>query len=186
MKRNVPSKNQGTTPWFRCPNRGCDCRIVKCHIVEEAIRDAMEDWLDEYIIQINSDSKPKIDPLADALEVVQAQLAGLRKQQDNLCDYLEKGVYTIEIFTKRNAVLTKEIEHLQASEAELMRKLESGSQASKAATEIIPATQHILDHYSILTVAEKNQLWKLILQKATVYRTPDGELSVHIYPNLPR
>ena len=89
-------------------------------------------------------------------------------------------------FSKRNAVLTKEIEQLQASEAELMRKMESGSQASKAATEIIPATQHILDHYSILTVAEKNQLWKLILQKATVYRTPDGELSVHIYPNLPR
>ena len=38
----------------------------------------------------------------------------------------------------------------------------------------------------ILNAAEKNRLWKLVLQKATVYRTPDGELSVHIYPNLPR
>ena len=186
MKRNIPSKNQGTAPWFRCPNRSCDCRIVKCHIVENAIRDAMEDWLDEYIIQINSDGKPKTDPIATELEAVQAQLAGLRKQQDNLCDYLERGVYTIEIFTKRNAVLTKEIEQLQASEAELMQKLESGSQASKAAMEIIPATQHILDHYDTLTTDEKNRLWKLILKKATVYRTPDGELSVHIYPNLPK
>ncbi len=186
LKRNVPGKNQGTAPWFRCPTRGCDCRIVKCHTVEEAIRDAMEDWLDEYIIQLNSESKPKVDPIATALEAVQAQLAGLQQQQDSLCDYLEKGVYTVDMFTKRNATLAREIKKLQESEAELMRKKESGSQASQAAVEIIPTAQHILDNYDVLTIAEKNRLWKLVLKKATVYRTPDGELSVHIYPKLPK
>ena len=186
LKRNVPGKNQGTAPWFRCPTRGCDCRIVKCHTVEEAIRDAMEDWLDEYIIQLNSESKPKADPIATALEAVQAQLVGLQQQQDALCDYLEKGVYTIEMFTKRNATLAREIKKLQESEADLMRKKESGSQANQAAMEIIPTTQHILDNYDVLTIAEKNRLWKLVLKKATVYRTPDGELSVHIYPKLPK
>ena len=186
LKRNVPGKNQGTAPWFRCPTRGCDCRIVKCHTVEEAIRDAMEDWLDEYIIQLNSESKPKVDPIATALEAVQAQLAGLQQQQDTLCDYLEKGVYTIDMFTKRNATLAREIKKLQESEAELMRKKESGSQASQAAMEIIPTAQHILDNYDVLTIAEKNRLWKLVMKKATVYRTPDGEMSVHIYPKLPK
>ena len=186
LKRNVPGKNQGTAPWFRCPTRGCDCRIVKCHTVEEAIRDAMEDWLDEYIIQLNSESKPKVDPIATALEAVQAQLAGLQQQQDTLCDYLEKGVYTIDMFTKRNAILAREIKKLQEAEAELMRKKESGSQASQAAMEIIPTAQHILDNYDVLTIAEKNRLWKLVMKKATVYRTPDGEMSVHIYPKLPK
>ena len=52
--------------------------------------------------------------------------------------------------------------------------------------EIIPTTQHILDNYDVLTIAEKNCLWKLVLKKAIVYRTPDGELSVHIYPKLPK
>ena len=186
LKRNVPGKNQGTAPWFRCPTRGCDCRIVKCHTVEEAIRDAMEDWLDEYIILLNSESKPKVDPIATALEAVQAQLAGLQQQQDTLCDYLEKGVYTIDMFTKRNATLAREIKKLQESEAELMRKKESGSQENQAAMEIIPTTQHILDNYDVLTIAEKNRLWKLVLKKATVHRTPDGELSIHIYPKLPK
>ena len=186
LKRNVPGKNQGTAPWFRCPTRGCDCRIVKCHTVEEAIRDAMEDWLDAYIIQLNSESKPKVDPIATALEAVQAQLTGLQQQQDSLCDYLEKGVYTIDMFTKRNATLAREIKKLQESEAELMRKKESGSQASQAAMEIIPTAQHILDNYDVLTIAEKNRLWKLVMKKATVYRTPDGEMSVHIYPKLPK
>ena len=90
------------------------------------------------------------------------------------------------MFTKRNATLSREIKKLQESEAELMRKKESGSQANHAAMEIIPTTQHILDNYDVPTIAEKNRLWKLVLKKATVYRTPDGELSVHIYPELPK
>lgn len=138
------------------------------------------------IIQLNSDSKPKIDPVATALEAVQAQLAGLQQQQDTLCDYLEKGVYTIEMFTKRNATLSREVKRLQESEAELLRKKESSSQVDRAVMEIIPTTQHILDNYDVLTIAEKNRLWKLVLKKATVYRKPDGELSVHIYPKLPK
>ena len=52
--------------------------------------------------------------------------------------------------------------------------------------DIIPTTQHILDNYDILTTEEKNRLWKLVLKKATLYRAPQGELSVHIYPKLPR
>lgn len=47
-------------------------------------------------------------------------------------------------------------------------------------------TQHILDNYDVLTIAGKNRLCKLVMKKATIYRTPDGELSVHIYPKLPR
>lgn len=186
LKRNVPGKNQGTAPWYRCPDRNCDCRIVKCHTVEEAIRDAMEDWLDDYIIQVKSDLHPKVDPIASALEAVQAQLAVLLQQQDTICEYLEKGIYTIDMFTKRNASLSKEIKGLQISEAELLRKLEAGSHANQVALDIIPTTQHILDNYDVLSIEEKNRLWKLVLQKATVYRTPDGELSVHIYPKLPR
>ena len=56
----------------------------------------------------------------------------------------------------------------------------------KGALQIIPATQHILDHYQYLTVEEKNRLWKLILKKVTVYRSQDDELSIHLYPNLPQ
>ena len=40
--------------------------------------------------------------------------------------------------------------------------------------------------FHTLTIAEKNRLWKLVMQKATVYRSPDNELTVNIYPNLPK
>ena len=56
----------------------------------------------------------------------------------------------------------------------------------KIVSRSIPVTQHILDNYSDLTVEEKNQLWKLVMKKATVYRSQDDALTVKIYPNLPK
>ena len=52
--------------------------------------------------------------------------------------------------------------------------------------QIIPTTQHILDNYDILSILEKNQLWKLVLKKVTVYRSQADELSIRLYPNLPQ
>lgn len=40
----------------------------------------MEEWLEEYILQINSSQQPAIDPVASSLEAVRGQLAGLQQQ----------------------------------------------------------------------------------------------------------
>lgn len=186
MKRKVPKKSRTCIPWYQCPTRGCDCKMIKCETVEKSIRDAMEEWLNNYIIQINSDQQPAEDPIAAALTAVRGQLAGLQLQQENICEYLEKGIYTVEMFSKRNASLAKEIKQLQTSEADLLRQQSEGDEKKRTSSQLIPTAQHILEHYSLLSVEEKNRLWKLVLKKATVYRTQDGELMIHIYPNLPQ
>ena len=186
MKRTVPDKKRNPTPWYRCTNRNCDCKIIKCEIVENSIRDAMQEWLDEYTIQIEADQQPKVDPTAAALEAIRGQLTQLQLQQENICEYLEKGVYTIDMFTKRNATLAKEIKQLQTAEADLLRQQSESSQKKQETVQIIPTTQHILESYPILSPAEKNRLWKLVMKKATVYRSQDDNLTVNIYPNLPK
>ena len=70
----------------------------------------MEDWLDEYIIQINSDQKPAVDPVETALISIRSELEQLQHQQENICEYLEKGIYTIDVFSKRNATLNERAE----------------------------------------------------------------------------
>ena len=160
--------------------------MIKCDTVENYIQDAMEEWLEEYILQINSEQQPTIDPVASSLEAVRGQLAGLQQQQDKLCEYLEKGIYTVEMFAKRNAALAAEIKQLQSSEAELMQQQNEGDEKKESIMQIIPTTQHILDNYDILSILEKNQLWKLVLKKVTVYRSQEDELSIQLYPNLPK
>ena len=82
----------------------------------------MEEWLDAYMVQIKADQQPEADPVTAALETIRGQIAGLQHQQESICEYLEKGVYTIDMFTKRNTSLSKEIKQLQLAEADLIRQ----------------------------------------------------------------
>ena len=150
------------------------------------ILNAMEEWLEEYQIQLEQTQTQAVDPIDTALETVHSQLTGLQQQQEKICEYLEKGIYSVEMFSKRNTALSKEIEQLRESETDLLRQKSEGNQRNRAAAELIPTTQHILDSYDALTVEEKNSLWKLVMRRATIYREPEGEVHIHIYPNLPR
>ena len=49
-----------------------------------------------------------------------------------------------------------------------------------------PQRKRILDNYDTLTTAEKNRLLEQVLKKATIYRSPDDEVVIRIYPNLPK
>lgn len=185
MKRNVPGKSQNTLPWYRCPTRGCDCRSIKCNMVEDAVLKAMQEWFTEYTIKVNTEDIPQSNNIETALSVVREQLSELHEQQDKICELLEKGVYTVDMFSKRNSALEREIRKLQSSETDLLEKSESQEQVESERAEVIPATQHILDSYEQLSIHEKNRLWKIVMEKITVYRTPDGKFSMHIYPKLP-
>ena len=186
LKRNVPGKSQHTSPWYRCPTRGCNCRTMKCDFVEDAVVNAMREWLSEYTIKVDTEQPPQADPTETALNLIQQQLLELQSQQDKICEYLEKGVYTIEMFSKRNDTLTREMQKLQKAEADLQKKQATKNGEKEAVKELIPTTQRILDSYPHLSIAEKNSLWKIVLEKITAYRTPEGEFSLHLYPKLPR
>ena len=54
-----------------------------------------------------------------------------------------------------------------------------------AEAELIPTTQKIPDSYTRLSVADKNSLWKIVMEKITIYHMLDGEFSMHSYPKLP-
>lgn len=186
LKRNVPGKSQHTSPWYRCPTRGCNCRTMKCDFVEEAVVNAMREWLSEYTIKVDTEQPPQADPTETALNLIQQQLLELQSQQDKICEYLGKGVYTVEMFSKRNDTLTREMQKLQKAEADLQKKQATKNGEKEAVKELIPTTQRILDSYPHLSIAEKNSLWKIVLEKITAYRTPEGEFSLHLYPKLPR
>lgn len=186
MKRKVPPKDQKAQPWYSCPNRDCHSRNINCETVEKAILDAMEDWLKNYTIELQQEPQSQKDSVEAELAAVRGQLLQLQAQQDSICEYLEKGIYTVDMFTKRNSVLSRDIKKLQSAEAALLKQQAAGKKVDRAQQEIIPLTRQILDSYDSLTIPEKNRLWKLVMKKATVSRDEDDAIHLHIYPNLPR
>ena len=83
------------------------------------------------------------------------------------------------------ASMMKELRKLQVSEDDLLKQKESKSSTKSIEAEVIPTTQRILDSYPHLSVEEKNRLWKIVMKKITMYRTPEGDFTLHIYPKLP-
>ena len=152
---------------------------------EAARQRQMYNYKAYYSLDCDNGKVAQTDSTETALSIVREQLTELQLQQDKICEYLEKGIYTIEMFTKRNDTLTREIHKVQAAENELLKKQGAQKDIHDVEKEIIPTTQHILDSYPQLSVEEKNRLWKIVMERITAYRTPGGEVSIHIYPKLP-
>lgn len=190
MNRNTPSHKQMNThytkPWYRCRGK-CGCRIINCDVVENVVVEQMKEFLKEYTIKIKEPEK-KNNNIQVILESVQKQITDLQTQQDKICELLETGVYSVEMFTKRNATLTDEINELKEKETTLQSQLQKYVSDEKTINEFIPLTQGLLDSYDILESQEKNRIWKLLLEKVTYYRKPGAakdDFEVHIYPKIP-
>lgn len=185
ISRKEPSTKQRerrhTRPWYRCKNK-CGCRIIPCYKLENAIVEEMRKWLNEYSVTLEP---PKhTNSIQVALGLIQNQITNLQEQQNKICSLLETGVYSIELFTKRNATITAELAELKKKHAEL--KKETKDHMSQE--EFIPKAQQLLETYDTLTPLQKNKVWKSLLEKVTYYRAPNAgrdDFTVHIYPKIP-
>lgn len=188
MNRVTPKTTSNAKPRFRCKKaRNCGCKSHVSSEVEEAVVEAMREWLDGYILTLGTELPVEDDGLETSLEMLNKRLEDLCEQQDTICELYEKKEYSERLFKKRNAALETEIEQVESDIADLEMKIAERSETQSAALNIIPTTQHILDNYDQLTPREKNDLWKEVLHKVTYRKTEKkGRFDITIYPKLPR
>ncbi len=188
MNRVTPTKSHTAKPRFRCKKaRNCGCKSHVAPEVEEAVVEAMREWLDGYILTLGTELPVEDDGLETSLEILNKRLDDLIEQQDAICELHEKGDYSDRLFKRRNAALEAEIEQVESDIADLEMKIAEQSETQSAALNIIPTTQKILDNYDQLTPGEKNALWKEVLYKVTFRKTEKkGRFDITIYPKLPQ
>lgn len=180
-------KFKNTAPRFKCLNEGhsCDCKSTRAFEVEEVIVKEMREWLDGYLLTLDNQEIVPDDSLEKALERCQHELEALQGQQDNICELLETGVYTVQMFSKRNTVLQESIDKVNVAIADLEDQIAHKLKTQVTEENIIPATQKLLDNYDMLTPKEKNDLWKAVVEKITYYKgETGGEFHITIYPKL--
>ena len=187
IKRNTPSATQLKTrtfrPWYRCSTKGCECMISYCDVLESKIVEAMRDWWKNISLTITSEPDEPSEAQRQLL-VMKKQIQVLQDQQNKICSLLEKGIYTEEMFIKRNTVLADEIRALRNSIEEVTKICE----LDRAKELFLPATLRVLDYYEDLTAEEKNRLWKLLMKKITYFRDPTdpNKIEIRLYPKLGR
>lgn len=190
MKYNSYGKSRpNTRPRLFCEkhNKGCDCKGHPINEVEEAIVSEMRKWLDGYLLTLDVESIISDDGLDVALKMLQEQLEELSAQQENICEQLELGVYSPQLFAKRNAVIESKMTVLKSDIVDIEKQIVLRDKNQSVQNTIIPATQYLLDSYDQLTPKEKNDLWKQVLEKITYYKNvKGGEFHITIYPKLQR
>lgn len=181
------SGNRNKQDRYKCIDQGvpCTCKSSTRYEVENAILTKMRNWLEGYVLSIEHIKPTSDNSLTTALDILQKELSALTAQQDNICNLLEQGVYTVQMFTKRNTALQADIDRITEGIKDLEQQIAEQNKEQTVVENIIPAAQKLLDNYEDLTAKEKNELWKSVLYKIEYEKEESrGEFKIKIYPKL--
>ena len=105
-------------PIYLCTTRGCSTRGGTYADIMSALSDLLRKSAAEIDLAPDPDAAA-FDPAAHARQIYASQLAELKKQQERLYDFLERGVYDEPTFLTRNAAVREKIAAAEARLAEL-------------------------------------------------------------------
>ena len=177
---------------LRCNTRGCDTVSTYIEVFEKRVLEALKIWISDYKIapeEILSNKKEKSIYVAN-IEVLRKEIEELTKQQENTYTFLERGIYTEELFLQRNSAVTKELNAAKSQLEALEKKLDALDSSMNGKLSIIPKMQNIIDcYYTIDSAAGKNAMLKEVIDHIEYEKGPENRgkidnFSIKIYPKL--
>ncbi|WP_010504079.1 recombinase family protein [Paenibacillus elgii] len=169
-----------------CTQKGCPNVSSYLHLVEERLVQSLGIWLNGLKSQLNTqrDTQPnrqedaKINALLSVQRELKKQLEEVKKQQNNIHDYLEQQVYTIEMFKERSKILVERYEEIKKAFDETEAELASLRRRVEAQYETIPKLEKCIDGYQMAkTPEEKNALLKQVIESVIYTKKVGGRWS---------
>lgn len=186
--RTVMSAKLGKKPRLRCVNsRNCHNVSADFAIVESEIIDALRAWLKGYKVKIDTVGYAEDIKLGKKrLEKLEQEKEKLSVQLDNAFNLVEQGIYTLDIFQNRRVKLTTSIEAIDERIIKLQNEIANLEVSESTQNNLIPQTEELLGSYDDMTIEERNQLLKEILEEIKYYKGADGKIEIDLYPRLPK
>lgn len=164
---------------YKCRNASCKNRSIVTKQVESALitelKAELTDFnyiLDNYEGALKNKRQEKEQNIAD----LEKSIAKQNKALAVACDMLEQGVYSVELFKERTAVIEKTKADLTAQLDKLNKLVISEDIRAKKA---VPILSKVLDQYDTLTVKDKNALLKKIVRRIE-YKRIDKDFSLDV------
>lgn len=192
-----PYEKTGQPASLICITHSCPNISAPLYMVEEKLLDSLEKWVKECDIPLKksddliiSDKKLVIESSIFALK---KEIVNLRNQLENTFDLLEQGVYTAEIFTKRNQTLSQKITEKESQLHDLSKEVTLIKKNETERILLVPKIKKILDVYHSLSVGEQNKLLRDVIDhvdyKKTVggrWHNPPDKFELTVYPRISR
>ena len=176
-----------------CTAASCDNISTSLSCVEDRILEALRQWLENYEFSYKKMPKGSLtDTKKEALMTARDKISALEKQRDKICGLLEQGVYSTDVFLKRQKNIEAKINEAKGSIVKISEDIESEERAEAGRKIIVPKAENVLSQYrNASTAAEKNELLKSVIEKAVYTKTVNGrwhgspdDFELIIYPKL--
>lgn len=161
-----------------CTNTRCDNISSKLDIVEKKLIEGLKVWLSEYEEEINSiDISPTsnsniIKMKKEQITDTENKINECNSKLEKIYDFLEKGIYSIDIFTERRDKILAEQKELTVKLQTLYSETENLERIENSKVDLIPRVKNVLESYSECSSAkEKNDLLKTVIEKVEYLKT---------------
>lgn len=196
MTRLAPNSK---TPYsaIKCPNRYCDNISSPLSLVESQVLSFLRGWLSSYNVDRNAAAalpiQSEIAHKTELLKQLNLEAAGYQKQLERVYDFLEQGIYTIDVFQERRKTLQDSLEKIEKGKKTTQKDLEDLNRLRAEKEQFIPKIQHLLDTYQTNSSEINNQILKDIIEKVTYEKNApnrkgqgkNANFTLEVFPRIP-
>lgn len=167
-------------------------------LVEEQLLQFLQDWLTAYELHQDTASNfplhKEIENKQEMISRMESELSGLLSQLEKAYDFLEQGVYTVEIFRQRSNILNHNIDQLNDSIHLSQEELTRLEQLRAEKESFAPKVKYLLEAYHTNTVDANNQILKEVIEKIYYEKQQpnrrgglyNANFSLNIFPRVPK
>lgn len=172
-----------------CTNSNCNNKSVRFDYFERTLINTLKDYLKDYKVKLDAIKKEdNTEIYANQLNLLNKELKALKKQKNKLYDFLERQIYTEEVFLERSKNIDDRIESINRS-IEDVNKIIAKNTVKATKEDIINFENIILAYDANIDVKFKNELMRTILYEVEYLKLPEqknNEFSINISPKLLR
>lgn len=150
---------------FITNNIACTVGSSRLNVVESEIIQALQTELNNfnsYLINYDSEIKAKEIKIKNEIELLNKEIIKKDNMITRACEFLEEGIYTKDKYLERVSILNKDIDSIRSA----IKELESTNfDDHKKITSAVPILSKVLADYYTVSIEERNQLLKSIVNK---------------------
>lgn len=153
-----------------CTTHGCSCRSVLLEVVEAKVIESIQDILSKIEVEPAIEENNLLESLLSQKRKLEKDLEELVTQRNSLHEFLEKRIYTPEVFLERQQVINIEIEAIKEKQLLLDEDIESELNKHHNAKNLKPLIMNCLEIYFKSTPTQKNKLLRSFISKINYTR----------------
>lgn len=178
---------------LKCADVKCICVSTPMITVENAVLEALEQWLDGYCVTVEPVMEESVNLCKNIIGELNEEIQKIKEQKEKICEFLEQGIYTADIFAQRHEALKKRENDILSKRKRLTELEEDKQKNTAAAGKIIPHIKSIAEAYRCCENAEeKNVFLKTVAVRAEYSKTApnsrghvdNSNITIDIYPKI--